>query len=284
MGDNEQPPMQDKNATLQALGNVAEGMQSTFTSIYASFEKNLQMAQSATGLFEQALKNNIDIETQLEPKEQEGIQLVVTITNHVKIPLPGVQCSITFQSDQVHWSHLSTTQQPLSSTTSTTHLFSIFDTESLEDGSMELPPLSKHIEVLNIKTDRPIQCNATIVLHFPGPMPESTVPIEHVFGIYLVDQLSRTLLSEPYQGKSVCERSCSMDTLGLLLQVPPTQTIKPGLSTLLKSNTMDGFKMEIICRIEELDQETRMVKISFCTAESNELLSLLIHELDMLHW
>ncbi|KAI7856562.1 hypothetical protein BDC45DRAFT_503045 [Circinella umbellata] len=301
---NQQKSVQGKDATLQALGNVAEGMQSSFSSIFASFEQNLQMAQSVTGLFEQVLKNSIKIETQLEPNEQ-GIQLTVSITNTVKIPVPGVQCSITFRSDSVHWSHLSTTQESLSSTHTPDiqkkqqQIFSIFDTtttstpsslskeEEIKPDSITLPPLCIHTEVLQIKIDQPVQCNSEIILYFPGPVPESTVPIEHTFGIYLVDQLSRKVLAEDYKGKAIQFRPCSAEALRLLLQIPSFQGLEPGLSIMLQeTNAQEDSKKKIICRIEEFNKKTSMAKIAFYveSSEAHELLKLLIHELDMLNW
>ncbi|KAI9496869.1 hypothetical protein BDB00DRAFT_77154 [Zychaea mexicana] len=193
----EQVPSSGENATFQAVANATDNIQSAFTTLLSGFQQKLQMTQSTIDLLEQVLKNSVQIATQLEPNEQ-GIQLTVTIINTIQMPVPDVQCCVTFDSDQVHWSHLSTTQESLSNNNNIKggrnheEATSIFDaTEAM------LPPLCKHVEVLQIITDRTIQCNAEIRLHFPGPVPETTIPIEHTFGIYIIDQVKVPLCILP---------------------------------------------------------------------------------------
>ncbi|KAI8140184.1 hypothetical protein BJV82DRAFT_624206 [Fennellomyces sp. T-0311] len=252
-------------------------MQSTFASLFSSFQQNADSAHSAQSLnafLQKVVESSVKIETCLEPSDH-GIQLTATITSMFQTPFPNVNCSITFESEGIRWSSLSASQQTLSG--------QVQGSQSLFEAPGPILPLCQHIEKLQIKTEEPVQCDARIRLEFPGPMPHSTIPIEHAFGIYVIDQLPKSISTEQPSGDAVHYREYPANALRLLMQIPPHQGLTPGLCIALQLSHLQGPK--ITCRIEGFSDDLTIARIGFYAHSDAvlDILELVVRELDKLN-
>ena len=98
--------------------------------------------------------------------------------------MPGVRCSVAFPVKGIEWTWRSTRQVSVDNTSQ--EVQSIF-----EASDVTFSANCTYIEVLQIITKEPVQSNGKIRLDFPGPIPGSAIPIEHTFGIYVIDQVKK---------------------------------------------------------------------------------------------
>ncbi|KAI7863819.1 hypothetical protein BDF14DRAFT_1291951 [Spinellus fusiger] len=163
----------------------------------------------------------------------------------------------------------------------TTHLeHQTVDTaKSIFTENSTLPVTTSHTELLSLQITTPGQYNGTLLLSFPSPGTHEPITLVHTFGLYLLDQLTKTVLPQDTPWKRptppLISRDYAVDFLRQMLSIHPRLGMQQGMQVQLASP-----KARVVCLFQSFTEETPTVHAVFYGEE--ELLSLVIMELDTL--
>ncbi|RIA99270.1 hypothetical protein C1645_747772 [Glomus cerebriforme] len=208
----------DAMATL--LQSSIQGVQNSFSSVYATLAANLkqslEMTHAMNSVMEQFLLSNIRITTnitQIRKSETQGGNfipslLTITITNSGQFPIPHVSCSLTFEkkSDnelvnidmKCNESVKRDTMRPDSESSPTPSIFvqetcNVSATHPTSISTFTLSPQTQIIEKLRLAPSEFSQYNAKVTVRFASPGTGKLLQKEHPFGLYLIDQCEKHL-------------------------------------------------------------------------------------------
>lgn len=153
---------------------------------------------------------------------------------------------------------------------------SIFSSES------ELSPGQRYVEVLEVRPTMLAQYNGTIVLGIRSPGTGQQLQVQHKFGVYLIDQLSKSI-QFPIQSNvneygEYIIREYKLSFFRQIMEFSPAQGIASG--TEIKLYAGDST---IECHLLELLVNDTIAKCAFTCTEVNDNLDILLSELDLLN-
>ncbi|CAG8529432.1 7789_t:CDS:2 [Paraglomus occultum] len=188
------------------LAGSVEHLQNSFSTIYATlatnFQTTLEMTQSMNAVMEQLLVSNTPSNiTQLEQydgnEECTPIPLTITVSNLSNLPITDASFDIVFQKKDiaetayVNINHAESFQKGLRK-------------NSREERRMEppifepmarcnIPPQTQIIEKLILLPMQIAQLNCKVTVTFASPGTGKLLYVEHIFGIYIIDQCRKQI-------------------------------------------------------------------------------------------
>lgn len=153
---------------------------------------------------------------------------------------------------------------------------SIFSDES------ELSPGQRYVEVLEVRPTMLAQYNGTMVLSIRSPGTGQRLQVQHKFGVYLIDQLSKSIQlpsqSDFNENDSYIIREYKLSFFRQIMEFSPAQGIANGTEINLHNGDIT-----IECHLLELLVDDTIAKCAFICTEGNDILDILLSELDLLN-
>ncbi|KAG2184443.1 hypothetical protein INT43_000352 [Umbelopsis isabellina] len=284
--DNPNPESQSTEAqTLEALQQTVQHVENSFSTVFESlsrnFQQNLNMIQGMTSTLEHVLKTGLKVGTKItKSKDPEAaINITLIIRNASQFPMKALAATIAFAPINSHC-----TGQIEYETQSSVRLLqdssdpvsSIFSNES------ELLPGQRYVEVLEVRPTVLAQYNGTIDLGIRSPGTGQRLQVQHKFGVYLIDQLSKSIQlqsqSKFNENDAYIIREYKLSFFRQIMEFSPAQGIAHG--TEIKLHAGDTI---IECHLLELRVNDTLAKCAFTCTESNDILDTLLSELDLLN-
>ncbi|KAM3587178.1 hypothetical protein VKS41_002215 [Umbelopsis sp. WA50703] len=273
--------------TLEALQQTVQHVENSFSTVFETlsrnFQQNLSMIQGMTSTLEHVLKTGLKVGTKITKSkhpEPDGININLTIRNASQFPMKGLTATIAFaaiDSDcdgQIEYETQSSVR--LQKESSSEPASSIFSSES------DLSPGQRHIEVLKVQPSTLAQYNGTIALSICSPGTGQRLQVQHKFGVYLIDQLSKSIKFPPeslfHANEAHMIREYKLTFFRQIMEFSPAQGIASGVEIQLHASDT-----KIECHLLELLEDDTMAKCTFVCTEGNDVLDVLISELDLLN-
>ncbi|OAD75464.1 hypothetical protein PHYBLDRAFT_64378 [Phycomyces blakesleeanus NRRL 1555(-)] len=304
--ENNDEPNDESNAkrrrttdVFDTLGSSIQGMQSSFSSITSLFTNSisntLAINQAMNEMYEQMFMSNIKKGSKLKPFEDKngsGIQLTITITNYNRYPISGLSAHLTFEpfhkadtAATVAWTSESASETTVGSRNKK-DVERILGSNQGQDKDQNqdqnqnqnsIPSTTIYTEILQIQPSEPCQYNSKLSVSVSSPGTGKPIEKEHKFGLYLIDQLIKTVhesgsSSEETKGS---EKEYSTVFFREIMGLRPVVGIRPGMEIRLKAK-----QKEVMCKVVESSENLETVKAIFYG--DHQLLDILLQELDIL--
>ncbi|CAO3670903.1 unnamed protein product [Umbelopsis ramanniana] len=286
----------NESETLEALQKTVQQIEHSFSTVYSTlsrnFQQNLSMIQGMTSTLEHVLKTSIKIGTKVDMSKDEdaGPTISITIYNASQFPMKSLSVDIHFvpvQSDcdgTVSFNSVSSNRQ-LKNVSS--------PTKSLFDGDSELLPEEKHLEIITVRTSCLAQYNGNITVSIVSPGTGQKLQAYHKFGLYIIDQLKKTIHSTGEYPSSrhentvinpqhSIEKYYELNFFRRIMGFSPAQGIAPGI-TIEFSHRSSNIKVE--CHMVALSDDSTKAKclfVHFDDGSSGTAMETLLSELDFL--
>ncbi|CAG8566228.1 2536_t:CDS:10 [Ambispora gerdemannii] len=222
------------NAMTEMLQNNVSSIQSSFSTVYATLAENLKQSLEITramnSAMEQLLTSNCRIETKIVPihknesaKKEEKDQTIpslleITVSNASQFPIVNGSLKLIFVN-QFSKKEEIVVLECIGSITRKINDES-WDQHGNDNGSkFIISPFTKITETFRIIPPDFAPYNVKITLAFPSPGTRKNLQVEHIFGIYLIDQCEKCLRD---YDTSTSSTSSTLPTFSDL----PSKTIK----------------------------------------------------------
>ncbi|KAI9010912.1 hypothetical protein CLU79DRAFT_772564 [Phycomyces nitens] len=280
--DDDDSKKRESDNVLNILGSSVQGMQSAFTTIASSFTNSIQTTlainQSMNEFYEQMFAANIKIGSKLEPFEDQngsGIQLTITITNNNRYPISAL-LELSFEpldktGATVAWTSKSAFKTIIGSQDKK-------DADSMLGSKQDLnmPSTTIYVETLQVYPSEICQYNSKLVAMVPSPGTGKLIKLEHKFGLYLIDQMTKTVQeSGSNEDKLGSEKEYRTQFLRQIMGLHPVIGMGLGMEIRLKTK-----QKEVFCRIIGFSDDLETVKTVFYG--DCQLRDRLLSELDIL--
>jgi len=250
------------------------------------------MIQGMTSTLEHVLKSSLKISTKIAmSKDEETTPTVnITIFNASQFPMKLLPVEIDFvpvQSDCDSPVHCDSTSSIRIQKNVSTPAPSVFSENS------ELLPGEKHVELITAKPSCLRQYNGIITASILSPGTGQKLQVQHKFGLYLVDQLKKTIsfpndiVASSDNEQTPESQTCIQKTFGLsffrrIMGFSPAQGIVPGVRIeITDRQQLSKFK----CRLIDLPNEAAEAECKFTDngrISSTVALETLVSELELL--
>ncbi|RUP13318.1 hypothetical protein BC936DRAFT_139750 [Jimgerdemannia flammicorona] len=291
-----------------------------------NLKQSLEMTQTMNSVMEQFLQSSIKIMVSERdllrvpsgPTDTKILQstdtpsqptLVIAITNTSQFPIHNVSGQISFQPPSADLDQASLSPSPptiaLTLLTSTRRAIRPPTTSVTAPALFMTPPalttlvpLTRHTETVRLVPSVLAQFNATVTLRFPSPGTGKALGVEHGFGVYLADQLSKHVhpssdpVSAPWdtEGSATLTRSYSVGFLREIMCFNPAFGVEAGMWVGLVGAGGNGKTVSLTCLIRSIDLTHSLAECAIYetgpmdAAETGEskLAGRLVMELDVL--
>ncbi|KAG2194662.1 hypothetical protein INT47_002346 [Mucor saturninus] len=246
------------NAIDSVSNNVDNQREGLHQALNKALEGNANMMRILSELMETSYVTKVYLSSEINPNDDGSVNVDLTIHNATSFPIGLLTGEIDFVGPEVEY----------------------FTEGSVFQAPKNVNPLKKITESIRFisVSDRPIHGKGVITLKHPHPTTGEILEHTHTFGIYVIDQLTRTNVDKSGSHK-FHKKSYPVKFIRDILEIHPIKGIEIGMCTELSRK---NFK--IVCQIIGFSNDLSNAEIEFSSddKETNQVVTRLTEEFDVL--